>query len=328
MEGYHQLSCEERTRIEVLLEEGVGIRGIARRLTRAASTISRELSRNGNVDGTYRGASAQGRANLGQRGRPQKLLQWCTPEWCWVLEKFDHGWTPEQIAGRYRLEHPGSTLSHETIYRFIYDKQNRWRKLWLNLPKKHARRRKRGLRSSIRSSIPGRTGIEERPAAANDRSEVGHWEGDLICFSKPGEVVLHVVERSVRFGIALKLLSKQAKPLIEVLGAAFARLPSILRQSITFDNGSEFSAHQELEKLGMLTFFCNPYASWEKGTVENQNGVLRRYLPRSTNMAGLDQEELTDIREELNDRPMKCLGYKTPREMLYSLTGITVAFHL
>jgi len=244
-----------------------------------------------------------------------------------MMKGFDSGWSPELIVGRYRLLNPGATLCHETIYRFIYARDQRSERLWLNLVRRHGKRRKRGARFAARMMIPGRTCIEERPVEANQRSEVGHWEGDLMCFSKPGAVVLHVVERCTRSGIALKLASKQAAALMERLTTALTVLPSILRETITFDNGKEFSAHGMLEELGMSTYFCRPYASWEKGTVENANGVLRRYLPRNTDLSGLDQEELTDLREEMNDRPMKCLGYKTPPEMLFSLTGLSVALH-
>ena len=336
MEGYHHLTHDERVKIETLRAEGLGVSEIADRLCRPRCTISRELRRNGNLDGTYNVKSAQRRASQRCRGKPPRLIIPAGPaqpqgnlEWQALMDGFDRGWSPEQIAGRFALEHPGATLCHETIYRFIYSKEQRSERLWQNLPRGHAKRRKRKERSAIRAKIPGRTGIEQRPAAANERSEVGHWEGDLVCFSKCREVVLHVVERSVRFGIALKLFSKEAQPLIRALIAAFDQLPSILRETITFDNGSEFSAHQLLnEELGIDTYFCHSYALWEKGTVENQNGVLRRYLPRKTDMSGLTQDELTEIREEMNDRPLKCLGWKTPREMLFSLTGLSVALHV
>lgn len=336
MEGYHHVTRDERIRIEVLRNEGVSIRGIAVRLGRAPSTISRELKRCGRKEDGYEASSAMESRKLRSRGRPpSKLRAPClaeprgSPEWNYVMEGFDHGWSPEQIAGRYRLEHPGSVLSHETVYRFIYAPENRTAKLWTCLPRKHKRRRIRGRRRGARAIIPGRVGIEERPIEANNRSEVGHWEGDLVCFQKTGPVILHVIERRTRFGFAIKLASKEAKPLALELVKMFGGLPRALTRTITFDNGREFSSHALIsEALGMAVYFCRPYASWEKGAVENQNGLLRRYLPRWSDLSNLDQEELTDIREELNDRPMKCLGYKSPREMLCFPEGTSVALHV
>ena len=335
MKGYHQLTEAERIRIEVFLGEQLGIREIAERLNRAASTISREIKRYRNVDGTYRGSTAQRRARQQSRGRPCSLItapDQAQPtgsnEWLYVREKLRQGWSPEIIAARYRMEHPGSRLCHETIYRYIYSEDIRSEKLWKYLARQQPRRYPRNRRAQQRAQQPTRPNIADRPQEAYERSEVGHWEADLLCFRQPG-VVLHVVERSVRFGFALKLAGKHAKQLMDRLIAAFASLPAILRETVTFDNGSEFFSYEQLwDELGMRSYFCDPYAFWQKGTVENQNRALRRYLPRSTDLNGLSEQELIDIREELNDRPMKCLGFLTPREMLFSLTGLSVALHM
>jgi len=334
MEGYHHLSRDERTRIEILREEGYNTREIANRLDRPPSTIYREIRRNGNADCSYHAVSAQQRARQRIRGRPPRTIVapcWEIPQgsraWQYFWQKLQQGWSPELIAARYRRKHPGATLSHETIYRFIYAEGNRGERLWQYLVAQRSRRRPRSSRSKLRSATSPRPNIAQRPVAANERTEIGHWEADLVCFRTPG-VILHVVERKTRFGLALKLLSKHAGALMERLIAAFSRLPAILRESVTFDNGSEFFAYEQLkEQLGMDSYFCDAYASWQKGTVENQNRALRRYLPRRTDLSHLGEDELVDIREELNDRPMKCLGFLSPREMLFSLTGLSVALH-
>jgi IS30 family transposase len=187
----------------------------------------------------------------------------------------------------------------------------------------------RQLRAQLRSQWRRGPGLERRPAAAAARSAVGHWEGDLLCFSQPGTVILHVVERLSRFRFALKLAGKNAAELMRQLTRAFRQLPSVLRETLTVDNGSEFAEWpQLLEELGMPNYFCAPYAAWQKGTLESLNRLLRRFLPRQTNLSMLDQEELTDICEELNDRPLAVLGYRTPREVLHSELGLTVALHL
>jgi IS30 family transposase len=336
MEGYHQLGLDERIRIECLYGEGGSARKIAGKLGRHPSTISRELKRNCNANRTYQASSAQRRARQRIRGRPAKaIVPPCrerphgSREWQFTWEKLQQGWSPEIIAARYRREHFGSTLCHETVYRFIYAASNRREQSWKYLAAQRPRRCPRSRRARQRSAGSPRPGIAQRPAAANERREPGHWEADLMCFRKPGAVLLHVVDRATRFGLAMKLAGKHAGDLMSRLIAAFSGLPAILRETVTFDNGSEFFAYQQLkEQLGMDSYFCDAYASWQKGTVENQNRALRRYLPRWTDLNGLAEDELVDIREELNDRPMKCLGWLTPREMLFSLTGLSVALHL
>jgi len=337
MKGYQQLTRDERVRIEQFKEDAASLRKIARRLGRAPSTICRELRRNSNADGSYRAASAQQRTLGRPRGRaPSKIRPPSlseprgSPEWQFVQDKLvDEHYSPELIAGRLALLQPDRAVCAETVYRFIYHPAQRAATLWQHLHCQRATRRRRSARAAIRAKSQRGPSIALRSQAANERSVAGHWEADLLCFARQTAVVLQVAERKYRFRFALKLDSKHSTPLVRKLIAAFTSLPSILRETLTMDNGSEFADWAVLkQELGMDCYFCDPYAAWQKGTLEALNGMLRRYLPRSTDLNTLDQEELTDICEELNDRPMKVLGFRTPREMLHSELGLSVALHL
>jgi IS30 family transposase len=337
MRGYQQLSRDERVRIAHMVEEGGSLRGMARRLNRAASTIGRELKRNRNADGSYRAVSAHSRARAAPRGRPPGKIRPPSLEeprgnalFRFVLRHLENDhWSPQLIAGRLKRHRPADAVSHETIYRFIYHPRQRRQRLWQHLAEQRAMRRRRSLRSEVRAQARRGPGIELRPGAANARLQAGHWEADLLCFSKPGAVILHAVERLSRFRFALLLPGKAASELMQQLISAFRHLPSVLHETLTVDNGSEFAQWPMLlTELGMPTYFCAPYCAWQKGTLESLNRMLRRYLPRHTDLEGLDQEDLTDICEELNDRPMAVLAYRTPREMLHSELGLSVALHL
>lgn len=328
---YHHLKEKERIWIEVLLAEGYGTREIARRLSRSASTVSREVRRGTWVLKGYTARHAQWAADerTKKRGKPPPRLAAGSPELAFVLEKLREGWSPFLIAGRYRLLHRGSRLCAETIYRYIYARKLKQLRLWDYLPQHRARRRKRGPGRNRRSRIPHRVGIEERPPSANDRTELGHMECDLVCFSTGSGAICHLVERKSRYGIALKLPDKSAEATRLALMRRLRRLPRGMVRSLTFDNGLEFSQHYILrENLGLATYFCHPYSSWEKGAVEYQNSRLRRYLPRNTDLNQLPQSELNDIRNELNNRPMAVLGFKTPKEVLRCELTRSVALHL
>jgi IS30 family transposase len=331
MGRYHHLTRDERVQIETLRGEGRSLRQIARKLGRSAGTLSREVDRNGH-HGEYIAAAAQRKSAGRARGRPlRRLRPPCaqlpqgTPEWGALQDGLDQGWSPEQIAGRWRLEHPDSQLCHETLYRFIYAPAQRSARLWLALRQQRCKRRKRSLRAAQRALFKGMQPLSTRPAKINARRVFGHWEIDLVCFSQPGPVILHLVERVSRYGIQLWLSSKDAQSLATALARRLAQLPRGLVKSFTCDRGSEFALLYQLQRK---IYVCRPYAAWEKGMVEQQNGVLRRYLPRQTDLYTLEQQELDDIRDELNHRPMKCLGFLTPAEVLSSFIGRTVALHL
>lgn len=337
MEGYHHLSREERRDAAAYRRAGWSVRRIAGELKRSPSTISREFRRNESVGGKYDPDKADAKAKNRIRGRPERKIRERTKEFDFVTDGLMNSWSAERISGRYRRENPGKLLSRQVVSRFIYSLENAGLRVKEYITWQRTRHRQRGRRKSKRIIIPDRTGIEARSEEANGRTEFGHWECDLLCFSKQKGVILHIVERKTRFGKAMLLPSKNADgvadALREILGKLIARNPESVK-SVTFDNGSEFVRHGEIGKeLGFSTFFCHPYTSCEKGTVENANGIMRRYLPRRTNLSTLDQDELDDIRMEMNQLPMKVLDYLTPAEafkseMLSSLNTHPVALHL
>jgi IS30 family transposase len=227
------------------------------------------------------------------------------------------GWSPELIAGRLKKENGQSLICHETIYHFIYAKENKYLKLWEYLPKKQFKRRRRPGRKVQRVHIPDRVSIHERPAEVESRSTIGHWEADCMEGGRKNTVGVHLaVERKSRFIQATLVARIGAKEIAAAWQQIFANLSPTLLQSVTMDNGSESVSHTLLHQFGLKTFFADPYASWQKGSVEQSISLLRRYLPKGTRLTNLENEELGDIVEELNNRPRKVLEFKTPLEIL------------
>jgi IS30 family transposase len=236
-----------------------------------------------------------------------------------VLDRLGRGWSPEQIAGRLARE-GGTAISHESIYRFIYAQirrtnDGRWRAY---LPKAKFKRGRRGKKGgSPASFIHGRVPIAERPAEVQQRRSPGHWEADLMLFAIYGHAVLVAHERSSRLVLLAKQPGKAALPTAEQLLAWLEPLPSALRQTVTFDNGTEFALHHRLKtQLGMQTFFCDTHSPWQKGGIENAIGRLRRFLPRKTDLSVLDPNTLEACIAAYNLTPRKCLDFQTPAEAL------------
>jgi IS30 family transposase len=223
------------------------------------------------------------------------------------------------ISGRLRLLHPdkpGMGCCAETIYTWIYSAQARRLGLVQFLPRAHRRRGKASGRRVKGSRIALRVGVGARARAIETRSGFGHWEADTIIGAGPMKTCLHTeVERRTRFLKATLIPSKTARDTLRAQHALFSPLPQGARQSVTMDNGTEFSLHHQLlESLGILTYFADPYSSWQRGSNENRNGIIRRYLPKGTSFDSLTPQELADITDEINNRPMRILGYKTPAE--------------
>ena len=227
------------------------------------------------------------------------------------------------IAGRLALEHGRTVISHESIYRYIYHRSGQkdyWHRL---LPRRRFRRGPNGARRGGAETIKRRIGLSERPESAADRREAGHWaghwEGDLMLFSRYGQALLVSHERTSRLLVLNRQPSKASEPVAAAQLALFSGLPPALRRSITFDNGTEFARHSALQdRLGMQTFFCDPYRPWQKGGVENAIGRLRRSLPRKTDIDRLTLAELDLLARRYNTAPRKCLGYRTPAEVFLS----------
>ena len=322
MGTYGQLSLEERCTIARLHEAGQSCRQIAAVVDRSASTICRELKRNAGVQVGYRPAYAQDQAWArcwrGSRLARQPELRHV------VLERLAQGHSPEQVAGRLRLEQGHAVLSAESIYRFIYAQIRRtddtdWRNYLPQRKYKRGYRRPRKDISPLRL-IPQRVPLAERPAEIAERSSGGHWEADLMLFSDPSEVLLVAQERASRLLLIRRQHSKAATPIVQELQRNFAPLPQPLRQTVTFDNGAEFSHHHQLHaSLHMQTYFCDTHAPWQKGGIENAIGRLRRMLPRKTHPSRLTQNSIDALTNRYNHTPRKCLGFQTPAEIFSAL---------
>ena len=287
---------------------GHSIGAIARALRRPKSTISRELSRNRLPSGRYSPLHAAGAYQL--RRRREALIEKDRDLRSFVLDRLAEGWTPEQIAGWLKAgnECRLRAVGCETIYAFIYRAAQKAEQLWRYLTRRHKRRRPRRSRPS-RDTIKDRVSIHERPENIDARTEAGHWEGDLIICKRTRPVlVLH--ERKSRVTLAARLVGKTAAETISVMLAVFARIEPALRKSITFDNDTAFAQHARLKTMcAMTTWFCDAYASWQKGGVENANGRLRRWLPRQIDIDKVSDEEIQDIILTANLTPRKCLGF-------------------
>jgi len=231
------------------------------------------------------------------------------------------GWSPEQISGRLVIDYPDDRtmrIGHETIYRYIYSSEQSEQKLWEYLPRKQKKRRKHSGRKVQRSRIPDRVSIKHRPEPVNSRDEFGHWEGDSVEGRRTDGDGIHTeVERLSRKLLASKVSRITAEETARAQLALFSNLPSLARLSTTLDNGKENTKHTALKTLGMTTYFADPYSSWQRGTSENTNGLLRRYLPKQTDFTKLSQNDLDDIVCEINNRPRKVLGFYTANEVYY-----------
>lgn len=319
-----QLQPNERDKIAVWFGSGLSVREISRRLGRNVSVVSRELKRNRYDDG-YIAIHAQNLAN--KRNHQIKKKCWWQKQWLYsyVIEKLRNGWSPEQISGRLKLERGYQVISHESIYRFIYDPKNKDKKLWEYLTRKQRKRYKKYGRKVQRTRIPNRVSIHTRGKRVENRKQFGHWEGDSIIGRQTKSKVIHTeVERKTRYLQAIVINSKSATATIDAQKKIFTQLPAI---TVTMDNGTEFVKHEELNRMGIKTFFADPYCSGQRGTNENTNGLLRRYLPKKTSFNNLEQSELDDIVFEINNRPRKVLQFSTPFEVLQkSLLVNGVAF--
>lgn len=241
----------------------------------------------------------------------------------YVLERLNENWTPEQVSGWLRCGHePGlAYICHEAIYAWLHAPARRHEKLWKLLPRSRAKRKRPPARQP-RSLIKDRRSIHERPAEVEARAEGGHWEGDLM-FCRRTRPVLVLTERKSRFTIVARLAGKTAAETADAIMDIFKSLDADLRRSITFDNGTEFARHSLIAKaLDMATWFCDAYASWQKGAVENTNSRLRRDLPRKLNIDKMSDEDLQDIVLMHNLTPRKCIGFKTPFQALLAQLNI------
>jgi IS30 family transposase len=314
----------EREHISRGLAAERSIREIARGLQRPASTVSREIARNGGR-AHYRAVLADKRAwRRAERPKPCRLA--LEPELCAdVAAKLELDWSPQQIAGSLKLEYPLDRrmhISHETIYRTLYVQARGALKkeLVAHLRRHHPIRRSRrySAAADARGKIVDAVSIALRPAAVEDRAIPGHWEGDLLAGSKNTHIAT-LVERQSRFVQLIKVEGKDTETVVRALTRHVQRLPEGLMASLTWDRGTEMAQHKLFTvATDVAVYFCDPQSPWQRGTNENTNGLLRQYFPKGTDLSAFTQTELNAIALRLNTRPRKTLGYTTPAEKLAS----------
>jgi transposase, IS30 family len=314
--SYTQLSEEERYQIAALRTEGRTMSCIAKRLGRACSTISRELNRNKYpTDGRYRAYHAA-RMARGRRRRARSGSRYALREWRRVELLLRRDWSPEQVAGH--LRRTGFRISHETIYQRILADQRAGGNLWEHLRGARKQRRKRYGAYDSRGRLAGKRHITERPQTAERREVVGHWEIDTV-HGKGLESILTLVDRKSGFVQIGRLEQRTVPETNRRLGKLMARYPGSY-ETITSDNGCEFHGYKRVEeRSGVMFYFATPHHSWERGTNENTNGLIRQYLPKGTSMASLTQNRCDAIARKLNQRPRKRHGYRTPEEIFSEL---------
>ena len=309
---FKQLSYEERVVICHLLRQGHSAADIARQLKRTKSTISRELKRNRLTSGSYYPLMADNKRKT--RRMRRRLLIDNEALRLEVVKRLKKTHSPEQIAGALALAKGGKVISYETIYRFIYSDLGKELKLWQHLRfNKRTFRQQRGIRRS-KVRIPNRVSIHARPSAVNHRQVFGHWKCDLLHFKRNVQAnVLVLRERLTRYTLTAVNSSKSAEPIAEQIIRLLSHLPPQARQSITYDNGLEFAAHEQVKQtLEAQTYFCDPYKSYQKGAVEQVNLWLRERLPRTLSQEEVTHETVAGWVDLINNRPLKCLGYQTP----------------
>ncbi|KAA8821177.1 IS30 family transposase [Bifidobacterium vespertilionis] len=347
---YSHLSAEERVRIDELRNrDGLGVNEIARRIGRDKSTISRELRRGlwfaSNENDSYRpyrpkrlktGAwtarpfysamTAQRKAETRARRSRKPLRMAYDPLLSWVMDALRKGWTPERIEGRLKVQFPDDPrmrVSHECLYRWIYAKPQQTLDLRQYLPRGKRRRTRAKGRGSKGPRIPMRVPIADRPKRVDSRHEFGHFESDTVIGTAPSKRCIDTqVERKSRKLFARFIPDKSALATARAEYDIYSRIPAPARIDRTWDNGTESSCHLLVdEALGMPAYYADPYSSYQRGTNENRNGRIRRYLPKRTSFDDMSDEDLQAIVQEINDTPLKVLGWETPNEVWYRELG-------
>jgi IS30 family transposase len=310
---YRQLVQDERYVMARMMHQGYSYRGIAKVLDRSVSTISRERRRNlTRHDGHYRAEKAHQYA-MARRSRTRKQDQYSQQEWAMVASLVVRKWSPEQIAGRARsMRKP--CMSKETIYRYIRRERRAGGQTWRHLRIVSKFGRKRRGSPATRGRLIGKRHISERPRAVELRVRIGHWEGDTVMGSDMRHCVLTLVERVSGYVIIKKLTARTKEQAAAALKQAIDKVRRKVR-TITLDNGTEFHDYEKVEAACAVKFyFATPYHSWERGTNENTNGLIRQYLPKGMCMRQVTQADCDAIAAELNNRPRRRLGFKTPSE--------------
>ena len=324
--GYKHVTRDQRSQIYILHASRFSLREIARQLGISASTVSREVLRNRGVknysveESDKKAKERRTQASSGSR----KLIGWVKDQ---IIEWLAHQWSPDQISGRLKLEH-GISLSHESIYRLIRLDKKQGGTLYQNLRHRGKPYNKRVSLTSGRGCIPHRVDIDKRPEIVEKKERIGDWEGDTIIGAGHQGVILTYVDRCSKYLMAEVIGNKTMDCTTSATIKRFKQLPHEIR-TITYDNGKEFAGHLEIsKKLNVNCYFAKPYHSWERGLNEHTNGLIRQYLPKSTNLTTVSKKRLQEIENEINNRPRKVLNYQTPAEVFFShVNNPSVALH-
>ena len=317
--AYYHLSTLERKAIYYRFNSGESCRSIAKLLGRHHTTIMREIKRNKPKYYTYFDEAADQKA-ADRRAMPRHERKKAHPKlYDYVIEKLQHSWSPDAIAGRLKIDYPDDPsmrVSHECIYQWIYKDYQAGGDLYKHLAKTHRRRRKQHRYGSLRGLIKDRVSIQERPEIVDSRDRIGDWEGDLVEGKKGSGYIVTHVDRSSRFLLTHKIDNKQALTFNRATENLFNSICPTKIITLTLDNGKEFSAFKELEKsLGIKVYFADAYCSWQRGSNEQTNGLLRRFFPKGTDFTLLTDRQLQEAVDNINHRPTKILNYRTPAEL-------------
>ena len=317
--AYNHLSEEDRDKIHLLLQAGASLSKIARGLGRNRSTIYREICRNASPEyKSYLPHWAQQRAQKrkSQAVRRRRLKN--DKVEAYVRKQLASSLSPELIAGRIGQDLPGYRISHEAIYQYIYHRDTPDRTYLIEcLRRAHRKRKNKAIgRKQRKTKIPGRVPIERRPKRVEKRNQAGHWEGDTLISRKSKAALCSLVERKTRLLYLSKLPRKEALITARTMIRRLRALPAKSRRTITLDNGTENAQHQAITAaIKTKCYFATPYHAWERGTNEYVNGLVRWFLPKGTDFSKITDQQIRQIESIINNRPMKCLGYKSPLEV-------------
>ena len=298
------------------MKEGLSQRSIASNIGVHHATISRELRRNVLDNGEYHASSAaiSARLRYQHKSKNRKVTK---THVAYIRRYLQEGWSPEQIAGRMELDGLTS-LSHETIYRYVYADQKKGGKLYLSLRHKHWKYHRRSGEYQRRGQLRNRVSIDERPAIVEEKSRVGDWEVDTIIGRYHHQGIVTLVDRHSKFTLMKKVPSKHAEPVKQAILDLMKPIKAYML-TITSDNGKEFAYHQEISRVLKSDFyFAHPYQSWQRGLNEHTNGLIREYFPKKMEFQEITNRQIVDVQNRLNNRPRKILGYKTPAEVFFA----------
>ena len=320
------LTSVQREWIEFFNNKGQGPREIGRQIKRDHTVISRELKRNTKPGKKYSAVMAQKLADLKAKKTNKRKLDKDRELHDYVVKKIKEGFSPDEVSGELKKfptkNLKGKTISYEAIYDYIYNGEGKWESLYQHLRKKHRKRKVQRSRKSQKVTIPERVSIHLRPSVINERKRAGDWETDSVKFKKQKASLSVQYERKLMLARIHKVKDGTMEETEKAISKSIESLPQDLFLSLTWDNGKEGVCHTKIrDNYNVETYFCDPYSSWQKGGVENLNGLIREYLPRETDMATITDEDIYRIQELLNNRPRKKLGYLTPNKALAAITN-------